>query len=223
MKTTTASRMLSALGIVVASVALCTACAPETSGTATPGPASSSPSPDPSAPDAMAAPLGAVWPEPPQGEIIAEGTVLDANGVVVLCLGAVADAAPPQCSGTPLEGWNWDGLISAGTADAIWGTYTVQGRYDGERIRVTQSPMPAAHQEPAPEATVTDDAERKRLTDVWQQIVDRIGTRTISTHIDPDHVEVHVVWDDGTLQDAADDEFGDGVVVVRSALQEVEA
>lgn len=215
------SRMLSVVGILVTSVAVGTACAPETSGTAGPDPASSSasPSPDPATPDTTAAPLGAVWPEPPEGEVVAEGTVLDVNGVVVICLGAVAESAPPQCSGTPLEGWSWDGIGGAGALDAMWGDYTVQGTYDGERIAVTQTPSPAAHPDPAPEVTVTDDAERKRLTDVWEQIVDRIGTRTISTHIDPDRVEVHVVWDDGTLQDAADAEFGEGVVYIRSALR----
>ncbi len=211
------SRMLSVVCMLVGAVVLGTACAPETSGTPTPRPASSSPAP--ATPDTTAVPLGAVWPDPPAGEVVAEGTVLDANGVVVLCLGAVADSSPPQCSGTPLEGWSWDGIGGAHAADVVWGTYTVQGMYDGERITVTQTPTPAAHREPAPEATVTDDAERKRLTAVWQQIVDRIGTRTISTHIDPDRVEVHVVWDDGTLQDAADAEFGEGVVEIRSALR----
>ena len=216
------SRMLSVAGILVASVALSTACAPETPGSATPSPASPSPSPDPSTestPDATVAPLGVGWPEPPAGEVVAEGTVVDANGVVVLCLGAVAESAPPQCSGTPLEGWSWDGIGGARALDAMWGDYTVQGTYDGERIAVTQTPSPAARPDPAPEVTVTDDADRERLTDVWEQVVDRIGSRTISTHIDPDRVDVHVVWDDGTLQDAADAEFGEGVVYIRSALR----
>jgi len=31
-----------------------------------------------------------------------------------------------------------------------------------------------------------------------------------------------VVWDDGTWQDAADEEFGDDVVVIRSALRALE-
>ena len=219
MKTRKPSRMLSVAGILVASVVLSTACAPETPGCATPSPASPSPSPDPSTADPAVAPLGAVWPEPPAGEVVAEGTVLDANGVVVICLGAVAESAPPQCSGTPLEGWSWDGIGGTRALAAVWGDYTVQGTYDGERIAVTQTPWPAVHLDPAPEVTITDDAERERLTDVWQQIVDRIGTRTISTHIDPDRVEVHVVWDDGTLQNAADAEFGEGVVYIRSALR----
>ena len=30
-----------------------------------------------------------------------------------------------------------------------------------------------------------------------------------------------VIWDDGTLQDAADAEYGDGVVIVQSALRPI--
>lgn len=32
---------------------------------------------------------------------------------------------------------------------------------------------------------------------------------------------VDVVWDDGTLQQAADDDYGSDVIVIRSAIREV--
>ena len=35
------------------------------------------------------------------------------------------------------------------------------------------------------------------------------------------YVWAQVIWDDGTLQDAADAEYGDGVVIVQSALRPI--
>ena len=42
----------------------------------------------------------------------------------------------------------------------------------------------------------------------------------VSSSIENGYLWVDVVWDDGTLQDAADAAYGEGVVVVRSALRD---
>lgn len=39
---------------------------------------------------------------------------------------------------------------------------------------------------------------------------------------DRGYVWLQVVWDDGTIQDAADAEFGDDVVIVTSSLREID-
>ena len=54
--------------------------------------------------------LGSLWPAPPEGEVVGQGTVMDVGGEVELCLGAVAESYPPQCSGIPLTDWSWDGV-----------------------------------------------------------------------------------------------------------------
>ncbi|MDQ2697611.1 MAG: hypothetical protein M3Y46_02355, partial [Actinomycetota bacterium] len=88
-------RLLRTAGTIAAAVVL----------VAVAGCASAGPSGTPSQ-----APLGSVSPVPPEGEVRAVGTVLDAGGDPQLCLGAIAESYPPQCSGIPLEGWTWDGV-----------------------------------------------------------------------------------------------------------------
>jgi hypothetical protein len=77
-------------------------------------------------------------------------TVLDA-GRPVLCLGAVADSLPPQCSGIPLVGWDWSrwkGLYDQ-SGETRWGLFAVTGTFDGASFRVT-GVVPAASYDPAP-------------------------------------------------------------------------
>ncbi len=69
--------------------------------------------------------LGSLSPAPPEGEVVAQGTVMDVGGHVELCLGAVADSYPPQCSGIPVANWSWDG--TRGLRDV--------GRHDVGRLR----------------------------------------------------------------------------------------
>ena len=83
-------------------------------------------------------------------EVIGVGTVLDA-GRPELCLGPVAESAPPQCSGIPVEGWDWRQVrgtfeSSGGTR---WGGYAVTGTYDGTTLTLTQEPVSSALYDPA--------------------------------------------------------------------------
>lgn len=171
--------------------------------------------------------LEAVTPAPPEGRVLATGTVLDVAGDVQLCLGAIMESYPPQCGGIPLDGWTWEdveGRESSG--DTMWGAYAVTGTYDGERFTNTDPPImlalfdPVAAEDPTGgEEGRTSDAD---LTSTQEDIAARLGQDALTVWTDRGYVWLQVVWDDGTIQDAADAEFGDDVVIVTSALRELD-
>jgi hypothetical protein len=173
---------------------------------------------------ATASPGGSVvWdaPSPPVGEVSAQGTVRDVGGAVELCLGPVAESYPPQCSGIPVEGWTWDGIEGWETS----GDYAVQGRYDGSTFAVTGDPVMLALYDPmAPtdptggEPGTATEAESAEMQDELAAV---IGDSLLASYPENGWLWVDVVWDDGTLQDAADATYGEGAVVIRSALHDV--
>ncbi|MDX2375457.1 hypothetical protein M4I32_01415 [Microbacterium sp. LRZ72] len=166
--------------------------------------------------------LAAASPAPPSGEVIATGTVLDA-GEPELCLGGVAESYPPQCSGIPLDGWDWSGVDgSEQAAGTRWGSYAVQGRYDGERFTVTGPVTLLALYDPmAPEQLALEpgDTDVQTLDSIQDELPGLLGEQVLSSSVREGRVWTQVVWDDGTLQQAADAEFGENVVVMLSALQ----
>lgn len=187
--------------------------------------ACASPAPVGSAPDAPS--LGAVSPGLPDGTVWAQGLVLDDGESAKLCLGPVAESAPPQCAGIPLVGWSWDGVEGSDEmSGSRWGSYAVQGAYDGEAFTVTQPPVMLALFDPMPlpdptggKAGAGTDAE---LQEIQESLPDRLGAAYFSSSAENGWLWVDVLWDDGTWQDAADGEFGAGKVVIRPALHEVE-
>lgn len=190
------------------------------SGCATPTPGAA-----PDAPDGQS--LGSLAPAPPEGEVLAQGTVMDTDGHVELCLGAIAESYPPQCSGLPINGWSWEGVEGAETSGgATWGAYAVQGTYDGATFSLTQPPITLALYDPMPLPDVTggvagngDDAT---LTDIADAVPEILGVDFLGAYPDNGWLWVDVVWDDGTWQDAADEDYGADVVVIRPALREIE-
>lgn len=172
-------------------------------------------------------PLESAEPGLPNGRVIATGTVMDVAGDVQLCLGAVAESYPPQCSGIPLDDWTWDGVDGSETSgDVTWGTYAVYGTYDGERYLNTDPPIMLALYDPIrpedPTAGVEGTTDEAKLAKIQDDISARLGQDLLSIWPERGYVWLQVVWDDGTIQDAADAEFGDGVVVVTSALREID-
>lgn len=162
----------------------------------------------------------------PHGEVIAQGTVMDHDGSVELCLGAVMESYPPQCAGIPLVGWSWDGVDGADSSDdTTWGAYAVQGTYDGTAFTLTQAPILLALYDPAmPEDPTNGEpghAEDATLVELQDDIQAELGADALSTWPQNGRLWVQVVWDDGTMQDAADARYGDDVVVIWSALREV--
>lgn len=186
---------------------------------ATPG---AGPGAAPDAPDGQS--LGTVWPAPPETEVIGQGTVIDSGGSAQFCLGAVMESYPPQCHGIALQGWSWEGLDGAEPSGAVtWGAYAVQGTYDGEVFTVTQPPIllalydPMAREDPTGGRPGTTD--EATLLEVQEEIHERLGAEALSSWPQDGRLWLQVVWDDGTWQDAADDDFGEDVVVVQSALR----
>ncbi|TDN92834.1 hypothetical protein EV279_2367 [Microbacterium sp. BK668] len=150
---------------------------------------------------------------------------MDVGGVAELCLGPVAESYPPQCSGIPLEGWSWEGVDgSEASGDARWGAYAVAGAYDGETLTVTGPPILLALYDPIrpedPTGGEPGSTDQATLEAVQAELPERLGSSFVSSSIESGYVWVDVVWDDGTLQDAADATYGEDVVVVRSALRE---
>lgn len=179
------------------------------------------------APDAPAgASFGSTLPGAPAGDVIGQGTVIDTGSGAELCLGAVGESYPPQCSGIPIAGWSWDGLDGAESAgDTAWGSYAVQGGYDGKTLTLTQPPILLALYDPMMREDPTDGRAGKATDDdvdaVQATAPDLLGAAYLGSYPEGGWVWLDVVWDDGTLQQAADDDYGTGVVVVRSALTEV--
>ena len=152
-------------------------------------------------------------------------TVMD-TGSPELCLGPVAESWPPQCSGTALAGWDWS--EHQGTFDRSgstrWGAYLVEGEWDGSTFTYDDA-IPAAVYDaaPAPSPTYPEPAEQ-HSTEELQQIADQVGQDlpgALGAYADGPRVLVDVTYDDGTLQQQVDDEYGAGVVVLTSMIVDV--
>ncbi|GAA2172564.1 hypothetical protein GCM10009846_11030 [Agrococcus versicolor] len=211
--------------VLAASAALALAGCTATAATAPTPSSAGAPSESPATPD-EATELGAV-PEPvPSGEVVAQGLVLDA-GTPVLCLGDVAASAPPQCGGIPLVGWDWSAIDGwEQSASTRWGSYAVQGTFDGETFRVTADPISLALYDVAPipeaprEPGTTPEDELARIQGVLQ---DALGDRLLAGQPVDGTLDATVVFDDGTLQEHLDEVYGANVVRVMSAMRAVDA
>ena len=191
-------------------------------------------SPGSSAPTSSAtpapAPLGVASPAPPEHEVIGTGTVMEVAGEVQLCLGPIMESYPPQCNGIPLAGWSWDGLDGAeSSGDTTWGSYAVTGTFDGTTFTLTGEPLLLALYDPMPwpdpTGGQTGSADEATLTTLQDELPARLGSDgSVYFGSTPDrgYLWVDVLWDDGTYQDAADAEFGEAVVIIRSALRVIE-
>lgn len=174
------------------------------------------------APSSTAAPpLSSVRPAPPEGQVVGTGTVLDTGGDVRFCLDPVMESFPPQCQGLPLDDWTWDGLQGSETSgDTTWGAYAVSGRYDGARYVSTEQPTMLALYNPGPVIDPTGGVDgttpEAELARVQEELSADLGPAALSLSARRGYV-----WDDGSLQDAVDTAYGEGVVIVVPALREV--
>ena len=163
---------------------------------------------------------------PPDGEVVGTGTVLDVAGDVTLCLGPIAESYPPQCDGLPLMGWSWEGVDGfEESGDTRWGTYAVFGTFDGEVFTATQPPIMLALYDPIraedPTGGGPGETPVAELDEIARELPTELGDLLLATWTQDGYVWAQVIWDDGTLQDAADAEYGDGVVIVQSALRPI--
>lgn len=202
---------------LAASALLLTACGISTNEPSTTTPSMSS---------LVAPPLTAI--PPADNPVTGLGTVIEQpGGTPELCLGAVAESWPPQCEGIALSGWDWatnppDAQSDAGSPVTKWGNYAVDGTFDGRTLAVTSAVSLALYDAMA--APSAPAAAPPALSDAEWDAVD-VAVRAVPGLLSADRVEdagpvmVTVVHDDGTIQQWADLSFGDGAVVITSALR----
>jgi hypothetical protein len=217
MKPLRARRRLLSTGL--AGVLLLSAC------TAQGGPAGSAP--DGNQPDD--APTAAGPPTPAaSGQVTTVDTVLqEGDGPPELCLGMVLDSYPPQCGGLEIAGWDWDAVEAESARDTTWGSYEVEGSWDGETFRVSEATGAPAKWPTPPEdprrnpdnaGTVGPDTEPEAL-ELRNEVHDHLGG--LRRWIDNGYIWVTVAYDDGSIQRYADDRYGADTVVVQSVLRDI--
>jgi len=149
-------------------------------------------------------------------------TVMD-KGSPELCLGAVAESFPPQCGGPEIHGWDWEqrkGIFEQ-QGDVRWGQFAVSGTWDGSAFTV-ESAIPAAlYDAMAPEEPTVPEPGATYEQAELEDIATKLGKELPGAQgafADQGHVFVDVVYDDGSLQSWADEEYGADVVIVVPAL-----
>lgn len=163
------------------------------------------------------------------GALIAQGTVLQqGESLPQLCLGGVAESYPPQCSGPDLLNWNWDGVEQSETASGVtWGTYAVQGTWDGTAFTRTGEPIPLSLYDPIADVDPRLDpanpgsGDQADLEQLQLELFETPDPLVLSSTVTNGYLFVTVVYDDGTVQERYDEEFGPTLVAVQSALRPV--
>ncbi|MBA2955991.1 hypothetical protein GON03_16760 [Nocardioides sp. MAH-18] len=150
-------------------------------------------------------------------------TVMD-TGSPELCLGAVAESYPPQCTGPAIVGWDWADheRMFERQGPATWGSFAVTGQWDGETFTY-ESAVPAALydpmvQEPATYPTPAVELTEAELVEIQDGLDETLPGYQSSYPDGAGHLVVDVVYDDGSLQDWLDAEHGEDVVVLHPLL-----
>jgi hypothetical protein len=173
------------------------------------------------------------------GEVLAQATVLQKDGEAPqLCLGGVADSYPPQCGGPPIHGWDWAVVDQSETASGVtWGSYAITGTWDAAAFTVTQPPVPLSlydpladidprldEADPGPndEATLLRVQEELHAKEYYPATVtDWSEAPILGNGPQNGYLWVSVIYDDGSVQRFFDDQFGEDVIAVQSALRDV--
>ena len=161
------------------------------------------------------------------GQVTTRGivTVMD-TGQPELCLGPVAESWPPQCGGPPIEGWDWgdhDGVFER-QQDVRWGQFVVTGTWDGTTFGYDSAVPAALHDPIADPGPALPDPAVEYSQEELQAIAEEVGRDlpgAQGAYAQGGHVLVDVIYDDGSLQAWADEEYGEAVVVVSSMLLDV--
>jgi hypothetical protein len=148
-------------------------------------------------------------------------TVMD-TGTPELCLGPVAESYPPQCGGPAIEGWDWSRRQETFESQGgiRWGQFAVSGTWDGTTLTL-EAAIPAAVYDAMPEPepaylTRSLDHTKTELEAIAQEVAELPGAQ--GAYAEHGRVLVDVTYDDGSLQDWADETYGEGVVVVSPML-----
>jgi hypothetical protein len=175
---------------------------------------------------------GAQQPVAAPGEVIGQGTVLQIEGEEAqFCLAGVMESYPPQCSGPVIVGWEWpdDGMYESASG-VTWGSYALQGTWDGVEFTPTQPPIPLALYDPMMEepdprtdpANAGDNAE-DLLVRVQEELHGWSDVTVLQSYPENGYLWASVYYDDGTIQPYLDEVYGPDVVIVQSALRDLPA
>jgi hypothetical protein len=166
----------------------------------------------------------------PINELTATTTVLDRGDEhgVILCLGLIGQSYPPTCAGPAVEGWDWAAIDGEKTATGVtWGDFEVVGTWDGEALTLTQPPTVKDDSDEVMQPNRTlPPADPDKAPKVDQALTDYIAASEASSGVltvgeDAGRLHVNVVFDDGSLQEKADELYGADVVVIDSALRPI--
>jgi hypothetical protein len=154
--------------------------------------------------------------------VLAIGTVLEQDGAAILCVGPVAESAPPQCAGPDLIGWDWAAFEHEETGGVRWVQgVAVEGTYDAaaQTFSATGEPMSAAAvQLPAVE-TPQGDLDEATIAAVQEDLATLQRPDVLGSWGEQGTVVLNVAYDDGSMQAALDDIYGEGVVFVVPAMR----
>ena len=164
---------------------------------------------------------------PAPGEVIGQGTLLQKDGEdAQLCLGAVAESYPPQCTGETLVGWDWGAVEGEESASGVtWGAYAVTGTWDGTAFTAESAVMLALHDpmptvDPLTDPANAGDTPDGELLELQRQITDDAPFDTLTSWTENGYLFVQVVYDDGTVQTWVSAEYGVEMVAVRGARRD---
>lgn len=163
-------------------------------------------------------------PAPTTDELVGQGTVLQqGDAEPQLCLGPIMESYPPQCSGPTILGWDWTQAQYSETASTVtWGTYAVFGTWDGTAFTQTQPPIPLSLYSPIGSPDPRQDPQNPGASDnaTLQTIQDGLNQPQILTAMPLNgYLWLTVLYDDGIIQSFVDEQYGEGVVIVQSALR----
>lgn len=174
---------------------------------------------------------GADDPQPAEPvNVVGQGMVLQVGDAAPeFCLGAVAESAPPQCTGPELIDWTWDTVDGEETmSDTTYGMFAVWGSWDGIRLTTTGA-ITLALYDPMPFVDPFIDPDNAGSTPGYELLAIQQGlsedspSEILTSTVENGYVFATVIFDDGSVQKWADATYGTDVVQIRGALREVEA
>lgn len=156
-----------------------------------------------------------------------QGTVLQKGAEPPqLCLGAVMESYPPQCSGPFIRNWDWSEADGEATASGVtWGAYAVAGTWDGTEFTQTRDPIPLSlYDPPRPTAPGLGEGPAGAGTEAQLELIrDEVhssyGGTILISEIRNGYLILDVFYDDGALQKEMDPRYGSNLILVRSALK----
>jgi hypothetical protein len=174
-------------------------------------------------------PTGTTAPLPVAGELHGQGMVRQKGAEPPqLCLGAIMESYPPQCTGPALTNWDWSKVDDEEAASGVtWGSYLVTGTWDGVQFTQTKDPIPLSLYDPAPPASpapwegTPGLGSEAQLELIQAEIFSSHESSLLGSRTTNGYLILNVFYDDGALQNEMDAKYGPKLVLVESALRPV--